>query len=173
MKLIVGLGNPGKQYEKTRHNLGWLVLDKLAGKNKWQENKKGKAFYSDVEIGGEEVELMKPTTFMNNSGLAVAYIKKKHNLKFADLIVIHDDKDLEFGRVKTATDSGSAGHNGVKSLIDALGTQKFTRIRVGVKNELLEKMSTDKFVLSKFNKEELKQLDVILKEVIGIIKENI
>ncbi|MFA6533743.1 MAG: aminoacyl-tRNA hydrolase [Patescibacteria group bacterium] len=172
MKIIVGLGNPGKEYAKTRHNLGWLVLDKLAGKNKWQENKKAKALFLAAEIDGQEALLVKPTTFMNNSGLAVRAMIKKYNLKPSDLIVVHDDKDLDFGRIKVTGDSGSAGHNGVKSLIDVLGTQKFIRVRVGVKNELLEKMPTDKFVLGRFNKEEIKQLDNILKEIIAKICQN-
>jgi len=173
MKIIVGLGNPGKKYEKTRHNLGWLVLNELAGKVKWQENKKARFLYTHIEVSGDEVELIKPTTFMNNSGLAVAYIKKKYNLKLSNVIVVHDDKDLDFGRIKVSKDSSSAGHNGVESIIQALGSKEFFRIRIGIKNSLLEKMTTDKFVLSKFSKEEAKKLDDIIFQAAEKIKENI
>ena len=170
MKLIIGLGNPGAKYSKTRHNVGWLVLDSIAGKNKWQDNAKAKAMYLKTEINGEEVELLKPTTFMNNSGAAVAYAVKKHNLKLTDIIVIHDDKDIDFGKIKVTSSSRSAGHNGVKSVIEQLGSQDFTRIRVGIRNELLAKLPTDQFVLKNFTAEEKKQLPEIIKEVVKLIK---
>jgi len=162
MKLVIGLGNPGREYVNTRHNVGWLVLDSLAGKEKWQENKKGGFFYLD----NQEMLLVKPATFMNNSGKIFTTLKKKYpKIKLTDIIVIHDDKDLDFGRMKVARDSSSAGHKGVQSIIEALGSQKFTRLRVGVKNELLEKMPTDKFVLGKFSKEEKGELGVVIEEV--------
>lgn len=173
MKYVIGLGNPGRKYAKTRHNVGWLVLDELIGKNKWQESKKLPGFYFWTKISEKEIELIKPTTFMNNSGRAVAYVKKKYNLKPEDFIVIHDDKDLEFGQIKIEPGRGSAGHNGVQSVIDALGSKDFWRVRIGVKNELLEKMETDKFVLSKFNRQERKELPRIIKEAIELIEDNI
>ncbi len=174
MKLIIGLGNPGRKYSQTRHNVGWLVLDALAEKEKWQENKRSKFYYLTKEINNQEVVLVKPTTFMNQSGLAMAYLKKKNpKLKLADIMVVHDDKDLDFGRIKLAKNSSSAGHKGVESIINALGSQDFTRVRVGVKNELLNKMETDKFVLSKFNREERKELKNIIEKTAELIKENI
>jgi PTH1 family peptidyl-tRNA hydrolase len=152
MKLIIGLGNPGKAYQKTRHNIGWQVLDFLAGKVKWHESKKAPAFYFKTEINSQEVELFKPTTFMNESGRAVAYAFKKHNLKPADLIVVHDDKDLPLGKIKVQTGSSSAGHNGVQSIIDHLKTKDFIRVRIGIASDNPKKMAdTSKFVLNGFS----------------------
>jgi len=172
MKIIVGLGNPGDQYKYTRHNIGWLFLDDLLGDVKWSENKKFNAFiYEDGDC-----LYVKPLTFMNESGQTVQkilnYYKllpknfgllKKKDADLADvLVVIHDDLDIDFGNFKVATDSSSAGHNGVKSIINYLKTQKFTRLRLGIKNELLRvHIPTLKFVLQPFNhdeKEKLKEL---------------
>lgn len=152
MKLIIGLGNPGKKYQNTRHNIGWMILDFLAEKNKWSESKNNKSLYTHTEINNQEVELVKPLTFMNNSGVAVAKIIKKHNLNPAeDLIVIHDDLDITLGEYKVQKDRGPAGHNGVKSIIEHLGTKDFTRIRVGVAKENRDHMGdTAKFVLNRF-----------------------
>ena len=168
MKYIIGLGNPGRKYAKTRHNIGWLVLDELIGKNKWKQGKSLPGFYFWLD---DQTELVKPTTFMNNSGQAVLAIKKKHpKSKVEDFIIVHDDKDLEFGVVKIEQGRSSAGHKGVESIIQALGSKDFWRVRVGVKNELLEKMETDKFVLGKFNREEKKQLGEIVVKTIEMIK---
>lgn len=153
MKLIVGLGNPGKEYEKTRHNVGWLVLDALAETfgSRWQESTKANALYQKIDLNGHEVELVKPTTYMNNSGQAVAYIKRKHNLNVEDIIVVHDDKDIPLGTVKVQKERGDAGHNGVRSIVEHLKSNAFTRVRVGTASENKRKMQdTTKFVLSRF-----------------------
>ena len=176
MRIIVGLGNPGEQYKNTRHNIGWLALDNLLGEVKWQENKKFQALtYEDGDF-----IFLKPLTFMNESGRSVqkilAYYKllpKKLGLinkSDADLnevlTVVHDDLDLNFGGYKVATESGSAGHNGVKSIINYLKTKKFTRLRIGIKNELLKiHIPPDKFVLSPFNGEEKNRLPEIFAQV--------
>ncbi len=173
MRIVVGLGNPGQQYTNTRHNIAWLFLDKLLGPVNWQENKKFKALlYKD----GETL-FVKPLTFMNNSGLAVQKILSYYKLlnknfigisqKDSDLnnvlSVIHDDLDIDFTNYKITNDSRSTGHNGVKSIIKHLKTQKFTRWRIGIKNDLLRKhIPADKFVLSTFNSEERKQLNQLL-----------
>lgn len=161
MYVVVGLGNPGAKYAKTRHNIGWVVLDSLAGKNKWQTDVKAKAEYCNL---ADEVLLVKPQTFMNASGATVGYIKKRlGKLPLSHFVVVHDDKDISFGDVKITDSSRSAGHNGVQSIIDALGSQDFPRIRIGVKNdELLKTMPTDKFVLSKFTPAEQKQLPEVV-----------
>ena len=151
MKLIVGLGNPEKKYEKTRHNVGWMVLDALAENQNWQESKKAHALYQKMEISGHAVELIKPTTYMNNSGEAVAYAQKKHNLEADDIIVVHDDKDIPLGTVKVQKERGNAGHNGVRSIVEHLKSNAFTRIRVGTASENKRKMEdTTKFVLGRF-----------------------
>jgi len=168
-KLVVGLGNPGKKYERTRHNAGFLVLDKMA--TDWKESKKAQTLYAKTEINGETVELLKPQTFMNNSGVAVAYAAKKHNAKSTDIVVVHDDKDISLGVYKIQTNRGAAGHNGIKSIIEHLGTQNFTRVRVGIATPEMDKYD-DKadYVLAKFSKDELNTLEGVTKEIIEKIK---
>jgi len=170
MKLIIGLGNPGKKYENTRHNLGFLVVDLLAGSDEWKENKKANCLYIKKQINSEEVELVKPLTFMNNSGKVVNYIQKKHYIDIEDIVVIHDDIDLELGEIKIQQSRGSAGHKGVQSIIDALGTKDFTRIRLGIKQvdkEII--MDTEKIVLQKFTKDEKKIVQEIIIKAAGLL----
>lgn len=170
MKLIVGLGNPGAKYKYTRHNIGFLILDKLAGKNKWQVDKKST---SEVCLIDDHMMLCKPQTFMNNSGQAVMAVMNKYHLSLADIIIIHDDKDLVFGKIKVSTESGSAGHNGVQSIIDQLKSKKFSRLRLGVASDLLEKMPTDQFVLKTFTAAEKKQLSEFINRAIGELEKTI
>jgi PTH1 family peptidyl-tRNA hydrolase len=173
MKIIVGLGNPGKKFEKTRHNLGFMVLDKFARKNKFPKFKTKKEFLATVsekKIGKEKIILAKPQTFMNNSGLAVKRILEKlrtSNIEHltSNLWVIHDDLDISFGKIKISFGRGSAGHKGVQSIIDELKTKNFFRFRIGIKpkqNYITLYSSIENFVLGKFNKDERK----ILKEII-------
>ncbi len=169
MKIIIGLGNPGLKYKKTRHNVGFMVLDFLANGQKWQKSKKAKALYLWTKIAGEETELVKPQTFMNNSGLTVAYIKKKHaQLELTDFIIIHDDIDLPLGEIRIAQGSSSAGHKGVASLIEALGSKNFIRIRLGIGRD--ENLPTDIFVLKKFKREELRKIQEKFPYIEQIIK---
>ena len=153
MIIIVGLGNPGKKYTNTRHNVGWMVLDTLTGKIDWKDNDKAQAFVYKTELENKDVEFLKPNTFMNNSGIAVAYALKKHPT--ATLIVVHDDKDITLGEIRVQTDRGPAGHNGIKSIIEHLGTQNFTRVRVGIAPADPTAINdTADFVLDKFSKDE-------------------
>ncbi len=176
MKIIVGLGNPGEQYKNTRHNIGWLTLDNLLGDVKWLESKKFQALI--YEAG--DVLYVKPLTFMNNSGQAVQKILNYYKLlpksfglinkKDADLTdvltVIQDDLDIDFGELKLATDSGSAGHRGIQSIIDYLKTKKFTRIRLGIKNELLRvHIPPIKFVTTPFSHEEKEKLKEVFAKI--------
>lgn len=162
MKLIIGLGNPGLKYKKTRHNFGWLALDKLAGKNKWHTSKKGRLNYLKMEINNQPVELIKPQTCMNNSGQAIAYAQKKHNFKPEDIIVVYDDLDLPFGSMRIGQFESAGGHNGIKSIIQHLGFNNFIRFRLGIQNELTARIPSEKFVLTRFNRDEKKQLDKIM-----------
>jgi peptidyl-tRNA hydrolase, PTH1 family len=134
MKLIVGLGNPGREYDGTRHNAGFDVLDELA--RRWgAELRKSWRFpvkFAEVRAGGGKVGLAKPQTFMNRSGDAVAPLVRRKGVATGDLIVIVDDVDLELGRLRVRGKGSAGGHNGLKSLIDRLGTEEFTRVRVGV-----------------------------------------
>lgn len=155
MHLIIGLGNPDKQYENTRHNFGFRVLDLLAGGQTW-ENK-----YDSQFLKLDDVILAKPQTFMNKSGEAVKQILKYYPA--AKLIVVHDDLDFSLGAIRIQKNISAAGHNGVQSIIDEIGTQDFIRIRLGIDNPTLRgQMSGDEFVLQKFSKPEAE----IVKEVL-------
>jgi len=172
MKLIVGLGNPGLKYAKTRHNAGFMAVDLLASnKIKWQKNKKAKYLFIQQQINGCKVEIIKPQTYMNDSGLSVAYAAKKLNLKPEDIIVIYDDLDLPFGRIRIRPSGSSGGHKGVQSIIDNLKFNNFIRVRIGIKNKFAEKMLAEKFVLKKFNRTEQKILEKeILPQIPQIIE---
>lgn len=180
MKLIVGLGNPGKRYEKTRHNVGFMVLDKLhdelrsSGINEWNLNKKFNAYISGCTIHGEKIILAKPLTFMNRSGETVGLIAHYYKMSHEDIVIVHDDKDIDLGEVKIQQDRGHAGHNGIRSIIEHVGTKDFMRIRVGVKSDNERKMkNTAKFVLGKFGVFEKRSLmqaiDMSVKEILSII----
>lgn len=170
MKLIIGLGNPGKKYEKTRHNLGFLVVDFLAGNNEWKKSKKANCLYLKKQINSEKVELIKPLTFMNNSGKAVNYARKKHCINIEDIIVVHDDIDLPLGEIKIQKNRGPAGHNGVKSIIEHLKTKDFTRMRLGIKSDEQKNLETEKFVLQNFTSEEKKIVEEQIKRAVQIIR---
>lgn len=165
MKLIVGLGNPGKQYEKTRHNIGFMVLDALHPKlpatdlSEWSLSKKFNAIIAGGTVHSEKIILAKPMTYMNHSGQAVGLIGHYYKIPPRDVIVIHDEKDLPLGELKMQTGRGDAGHNGVKSIIDHIGKEELTRIRVGVAAKNERKMrDTAKFVLGRFGLLEKKLL---------------
>lgn len=155
MKLIIGLGNPGQEYARTRHNLGFMVLDHLAQQYKvsWVMQKKLKSEIFVGLIEGQTIALAKPQTFMNDSGTAVQKIKQFYKLDNNDIWVVSDDIDLDFGLVRTRMGGGSGGHNGLKDIIQKIG-EDFVRIRVGIKNDLLENQPAEKFVLERFSKDE-------------------
>ena len=172
MKLIVGLGNPGKLYEKTRHNAGFMVLDALHanlsayGINAWELSKKFNAEISGCTAQNEKIILAKPMTFMNDSGQAVQLIMHYYKLAARDLIVVHDDKDILLGNVKTQSDRGHAGHNGVRSIIEHIGAPDFTRIRVGVGSDNPKHMQdVSLFVLGKFGLLEKKGAQKVIQDV--------
>lgn len=174
MYLIVGLGNPGKQYEKSRHNVGFMVLDQLAAdlsgkKTKWNASAKANAQYLKTEIESQPIELLKPQTFMNNSGASVAYAVKNHNVDAVNIIIVHDDLDLPLGEFKIQKNRGAAGHNGVQSVIDQLGTRDFVRVRIGIASPQAAKTGAD-FVLAKFSKTEMENLQKIFDRAIEAIK---
>lgn len=171
MKLIIGLGNPGRKYQNTRHNIGWTILDIMAEKNKWHKSSGHKLEYCKIELDDQEVALIKPLTFMNNSGSAVSFAIKKHHLSLDDIIVIHDDLDIQLGEYKIQRDRSAAGHNGVKSIIEHLGSQNFTRIRVGIGKEDKGKQGpTERFVLKKFSLLEKMKLKSVKEQIIKEIK---
>ncbi|MFH0857167.1 MAG: aminoacyl-tRNA hydrolase [Candidatus Magasanikbacteria bacterium] len=173
MKLIVGLGNPGKQYEKTRHNVGFMVLDSLQKElqknncDKWILNKKFNAETCEATVNGNKIILAKPMTFMNASGQSVQLIAHFFKLKHDDIIVIHDEKDLPLGEYKVQTGRGDAGHNGIRSIVEYLGTKDITRYRIGIASKNEKKMEdTSQFVLGKFGLLEKRKLDTLVQEVV-------
>ena len=173
MKLIIGLGNPIKKYAKTRHNFGFMAVDFLQKKinaPKFKMNKKLNAEISKTD----EIILAKPKTFMNSSGEAVQKILSFYKMPPDEMVVIHDDLDLSFEAIKTSKDSGSAGHNGVQSIIDMLGTKNLTRIRLGINRPPSFAKATDgrpehippeDYVLQNFSPEELNQLPEIFQKI--------
>ncbi|MCD4704683.1 aminoacyl-tRNA hydrolase [bacterium] len=169
MKLIIGLGNPGNKYQNTKHNAGFIAIDFLAekysGKNpKWNDSQKGKLQYLRIEINGETIELIKPQTFMNNSGFSIQYAQKKHNFKPEDIFIIYDDLDIDLGNLKIGFFESAGGHKGVKSIIQHLGFNNFLRFRIGIQTPLSKKIPVDKYVLSRFSLfEKLKLKKVIHK----------
>lgn len=161
MKLIIGLGNPGPDYEFTRHNFGHLVVDNFAKQNKlsWKKHKDLQAEIADLKIGAEKIILAKSLTFMNESGQAVSHLKKFFKLKNEDIVVVYDDLAFDFGTLKIAYDRSSGGHNGLESIIQHLKKQDFIRLRLGIGPQL---GVAEKFVLLKFNAQQKKQLPKIL-----------
>ncbi|MFH1460927.1 MAG: aminoacyl-tRNA hydrolase [Patescibacteria group bacterium] len=171
MKLIIGLGNPGEKYQKTRHNLGFMVVDFLAGKESWQKNKKANCLYLKKQINQESVILSKPQDFMNNSGQAAKTLTDYYKIPAQDIIVIHDDIDLALGEIKIQPNRGSAGHKGVQSIINALNTKDFTRIRIGIRPADSEiAIDTEKFVLQNFTKQEKPIIQETIKKAAQFIK---
>lgn len=150
MKLIVGLGNPGKEYEKTRHNAGFMAVDLLAGDEPWQYNNNAKTDFVKLDLNGQDVELLKPADFMNNSGFSVARAVKNHNLKIEDVMVVYDELDLPLGKIRVGRFDSAGGHNGLKSIIEHLGAKNFIRVRIGIGNAHANKVPAEKFVLQKF-----------------------
>lgn len=153
MKLIVGLGNPTKDYEKTRHNAGFMVMDALSKELSTSiSNSKFKGEYVKVKYKGEDIFLLKPMTYMNNSGESVIQIMNFFKISPNDLIVIYDDLDMPTGRLRLRENGSAGGHNGIKSIIANIGTQNFKRIRVGIDRH--PRIPVVDYVLGRFSKDE-------------------
>ena len=163
MKLIVGLGNPGVEYELTPHNLGFLTVDRLADRGKISvSNRHCRAVTGRVRIGSEDVLLVKPETFMNLSGLSVSELVQKYEVNVAtELIVVHDELDLPFGTVRLKQRGGTAGHNGLESILGALGTDEFTRVRMGIAPDHPVSDGA-RYVLAEFKKSQYEAVDLML-----------
>ncbi len=166
MKLIVGLGNPDKKYEKTRHNCGFRAIDFYAEKNNLTFKNKYNGLYSENIVNGEKLILLKPQTYMNLSGNSVIKYMKFYNIDLKDLLVIYDDVDFEIGTFKIRRGGSSGGHNGIKNIIDNLKTEDIQRIRIGISKNNIELMD---YVLGKFSKDEDKKLKEILPIISDII----
>ena len=162
MRLIIGLGNPDRRYRQTRHNIGWEVIDRVARRlGVAVDQEEGWAIAGGGTIGRQRVLLAKSQTYVNLSGTAVADLRRRHRLKLSDLLVIVDDLDLPLGRLRLRPGGSHGGHNGVRSIIDALGSDAFPRLRVGI-GRPPEGMDPADFVLTPFTKEERATVDEAL-----------
>lgn len=147
MKLVIGLGNPGTQYEHTRHNVGFHVVDMLSANYDWRWERRGRAMLASGTIGSEKVVLVKPLTYMNNSGEAVGELVHWHKLQPEDVLVIHDDLDLPIGKVRLRAKGSAGGHNGLDNIIRHLHTNQFPRLRIGIGRPTNHRIETINYVL--------------------------
>lgn len=174
MRIIIGLGNKDEKYSQTRHNAGFMAVDALARELglAWETNKKFNALVAKMP----DLLLVKPQNYMNNSGESAQAILNFYKISPTDaslpdiLTVVHDDLDIGLGKIKISADSRSAGHNGVQSIIDRIGTKNFKRVRIGIKTEMASVVPTEKFVLEKFRKEEMEIIKKLLPEITKQIK---
>lgn len=174
--LIVGLGNIGEKYDGTRHNIGFACIDAFVDKNPemhpWIDKKDLKCHFSTGQIGETKVVAIKPTTFMNLSGEAAQAVAHFYKIPADQIIAIYDELDVNFGQIRTRKGGGSAGHNGVKSLIQHLG-EDFGRVRVGIGPKVPEQIDSADFVLGRFNSEQQAQIKNLSQETNAILSEYI
>jgi PTH1 family peptidyl-tRNA hydrolase len=169
VKIVVGLGNPGERYAKTRHNIGWMAMDRLADRAGWdgKGRERDASRISQGRFRGLDVTLVKPLTFMNESGLAVRKVLARGHAPLGDLLIVTDDFALPFGDLRFREGGGPGGHNGLGSIIDELGTQKFSRLRVGIGEP--DRTAID-HVLSTFAPDERQRLDELLDAVADAVE---
>jgi PTH1 family peptidyl-tRNA hydrolase len=172
VKLIVGLGNVGKEYENTRHNAGFMAVDAFVAskEGQWSEKKALKAFVADLKDGQTRIVVIKPTTLMNLSGEAVRAVQAYFKITNTDTLVVYDELDVNFGTLRLRQGGGSAGHNGVKSVSGAIG-EDYGRIRIGIGPKKPAQMDSADFVLQKFSKAEEAELPTMTTEVGSVITE--
>lgn len=166
MKLIVGLGNTGSQYDGTRHNAGFAMCDAIITDQGYgfKDSTKHRCLMTDVEVGDEKIIFIKPTTYYNESGQAVRSVADFYKISTKNILVIHDELALPFGTIRSRVGGSHAGNNGIKSIISHIG-QDFGRIRIGILNDLRERMDDADFVLSKFSSTEQAMFSTIADEV--------
>lgn len=172
--LVVGLGNPGPQYDQTRHNVGFACLDAFVDKSsemeQWIDKKDLKCQLSTGQLGDARVLAIKPTTFMNLSGEAVQAVSHFYKIPLEQIVVVHDELDVNFGQVRLRVGGSAAGHNGIKSVTQHLG-EGYGRIRIGIGPKVPEQMDSADFVLQRFNSEELSHMPELTREVSAVISE--
>lgn len=160
--LILGLGNPGGEYRSTRHNVGWMALDELEERGRFgRQRREGPAKVREGAIDGYDMVTARPQTYMNVSGRAAVHLLRKYGVPPEDLIVVHDDVDLPLGRIRLKRGGGAAGQRGVLSIADALRTQEFMRVRIGVSRPLERDQMVD-YVLDRFTPDERERLGVVI-----------
>jgi len=159
MRVIFGLGNPGKDYEQSRHNIGFRVIDKLSQEHRIELNKHScQAWIGEGEIGKQEVFLVKPLTLVNAAGISLFQIKQKYETSLEDIMVISDDVNLELGKLRLARRGGDGGHKGLRSIIEFLGTEEFPRLRIGI-DRPEQKIELKEYVLGEFTFREKKVIE--------------
>ncbi|MGX1983822.1 peptidyl-tRNA hydrolase [Thermolongibacillus altinsuensis] len=164
VKLFVGLGNPGKEYERTRHNVGFMVIDELSRRFQVSlDQAKFKGIFGIGTVGGEKVILCKPLTYMNLSGECVRPLMDYYRIDVEDIIVVYDDLDLPTGTIRLRPKGSAGGHNGMKSLIHHLGTDHFKRIRIGIDRPQNGMKVTD-YVLGRFTEEEMTKIETAIQK---------
>lgn len=176
MKIICGLGNPGQNYENTRHNAGFIFLDELAkafNSSEFKVKKEWNLALAECGSGDDKILLVKPLTYMNKSGEALSLLSNFYKVGPGDIILIFDDVDLPLGTVRFRKQGSAGTHNGMKSVISHLGTQDFPRLRLGIESRTNKLMPLDAFVLSPFKNEERKVFDAEVNEGIGILKNSL
>ncbi len=176
--MVVGLGNPGLQYEKTRHNAGFMAVDRLSEKFGFDFNKnKFEAIFGECKIGDKRILAVKPQTYMNNSGRAVSKIASFYKIPYQNVLVIYDDISLDIGNIRIRRKGSAGGHNGIKDIIELAGTEEIPRIKVGVDKKPNPEYDLKDFVLGKIPKDKLETFDAALdntsKAVEEIIKKGI
>ena len=171
MKLIVGLGNPGLEYENTRHNCGFIVIDNFAKKNgfEFKLEPKFKAMISLININGHKTILLKPMTYMNLSGEAISLVMKFYKIEVDDLLVISDDLDSSLGRIRLRAKGSAGGHNGHKNIISHIGTDIYKRIKIGIDRD--PNYSVVDWVLKKFSKDEMEIINNASDKLVDAIEE--
>jgi peptidyl-tRNA hydrolase, PTH1 family len=169
--MIVGLGNPGKEYERTRHNAGFMVVDAFAKAHgmTWKYEAGLRSMLAEGNIDGTKLILVKPTTYMNASGEAVRLVMDRFHISAPSILVISDDVDLSLGSMRYRTEGGPGGHNGLKSIISLLGTQAFARLKIGV-GAPSEHIALEDYVLGKFVKEEHGVIDRVVAKALEILE---
>ncbi|MBU2539640.1 aminoacyl-tRNA hydrolase [Patescibacteria group bacterium] len=177
MIIIAGLGNPGKKYENTRHNIGFKIVDEFKKKSNFSESWLSQKKAGALIAYNDELILAKPQSFMNLSGDVIHNLSNYYKVKTPDIIIIHDDMDLPIGKIKISIGKGSAGHKGVESIIKRLRTADFIRIRIGILPTKGKPKTPEKFVLQKFSKKEKEILNKAIKNALSaiglIIKEGV
>jgi len=172
--LLVGLGNPGKQYDQTRHNIGYVCIDHFVSKTEelsdWTEKKDLKCWFSTGQLGSNRIIAIKPTTFMNLSGEAVQAVMQFYKVPLEQVTLIHDELDINFGHIRTRIGGSSAGHNGVKSITELVG-EETGRIRIGIGPKTPPQMEASDFVLQKFSALQLKEMPALTREVTAMLSE--
>lgn len=169
MKLIVGLGNPGKEYIKTRHNVGFMAIDKFVDNKSLNPKDKFGGIYYETNISGEKIILLKPQKYINLSGEVIIQFIKFFKINIDDVLIIHDDLDMPVGKTKLRLSGGSGGHNGLKNIELYFKTKNYKRIKVGISND--KNINTKNYVLGKFSNDDSKLIEESLNKIVNVIND--